>query len=247
MAEGIDALVLDVKCGDGAFLRGRDEARGPGPDHARHRQGHGQAGGRAHHRHGPAPRAHGRQRARGGRVRRDPQGPRAHGPRVALRRARGLDGAPRRAPPPPSTPRGRGCARRSPAGPASSASAASSSCRAATPASATTPRSCPRPGRRSWCAPSATGAWRASPRGRSATPGCSSARAARRSTVRSTPRSASSFHKKVGDPVAVGEPIVTVHVGKASRREEALARLREAIVVAPEAPPRGPLVLDILS
>ena len=55
------------------------------------------------------------------------------------------------------------------------------------------------------------------------------------------------FHKKVGDPVAVGEPIVTVHVGKASRREEALARLREAIVVAPEAPPRGPLVLDILS
>jgi thymidine phosphorylase len=55
------------------------------------------------------------------------------------------------------------------------------------------------------------------------------------------------FHKKVGDPVAVGEPIVTVHVGKASRREEALARLREAIAVAPEAPPRGPLVLDILS
>jgi thymidine phosphorylase len=55
------------------------------------------------------------------------------------------------------------------------------------------------------------------------------------------------FHKKVGDPVAVGEPIVTVHVGRASRREAALARLAEAIVVAPEAPPRGPLVLDILA
>jgi thymidine phosphorylase len=55
------------------------------------------------------------------------------------------------------------------------------------------------------------------------------------------------FHKKVGDPVAVGEPIVTVHLGRASRREDALARLSEAIVVAPEAPPRGPLVLDILS
>ena len=55
------------------------------------------------------------------------------------------------------------------------------------------------------------------------------------------------FHKKVGDPVAVGEPIVTVHLGKASRREDALARLAEAVVVAPEAPPRGPLVLEILS
>jgi pyrimidine-nucleoside phosphorylase/thymidine phosphorylase len=55
------------------------------------------------------------------------------------------------------------------------------------------------------------------------------------------------FHKKVGDPVAVNEPIVTVHVGKASHREDALARLREAIVVAPEAPTRGPLVLDVLT
>ena len=55
------------------------------------------------------------------------------------------------------------------------------------------------------------------------------------------------FHKTVGDPVAVGEPIVTVHLGRASRREDALARLAEAITVASEAPPRGPLVLDILS
>jgi pyrimidine-nucleoside phosphorylase/thymidine phosphorylase len=55
------------------------------------------------------------------------------------------------------------------------------------------------------------------------------------------------FHKKVGDPVAVGEPIVTVHVGKASRREAALARLKEAIVVASEAPARGPLVLETLA
>jgi len=55
------------------------------------------------------------------------------------------------------------------------------------------------------------------------------------------------FHKKVGDPVAANEPIVTVHVGKASHREDALAWLREAIVVAPEAPTRGPLVLDVLT
>jgi pyrimidine-nucleoside phosphorylase len=55
------------------------------------------------------------------------------------------------------------------------------------------------------------------------------------------------FHKKVGDPVAVGEPILTVHAGRASRRDAALARLAEAIVVGPEAPPRGPLVLDVLA
>ncbi len=55
------------------------------------------------------------------------------------------------------------------------------------------------------------------------------------------------FHKKVGDPVAVGEPIVTVHAGAADRRDAALARLREAIVLGSEAPARVPLVLDILA
>jgi pyrimidine-nucleoside phosphorylase len=55
------------------------------------------------------------------------------------------------------------------------------------------------------------------------------------------------FHKKVGDPVAIGEPIVTVHLGPGSRREAALARLAEAIVIGPEAKSRGPLVLDILA
>ena len=55
------------------------------------------------------------------------------------------------------------------------------------------------------------------------------------------------FHKKVGDPVAVGEPIVTVHLGKASRREAALALVKESIVVASEAPARGPLVLEVLA
>jgi pyrimidine-nucleoside phosphorylase len=55
------------------------------------------------------------------------------------------------------------------------------------------------------------------------------------------------FHKKVGDPVAIGEAVVTVHLGPASRRAEALARLQEAIVVGPEAPARSPLVLDILA
>ena len=55
------------------------------------------------------------------------------------------------------------------------------------------------------------------------------------------------FHKKVGDPVAVNEPIVTVHAGRGSRRDAALDLLRQAISVQPEAHARGPLVLDILS
>jgi len=70
-----------------------------------------------------------------------------------------------------------------------------------------------------------------------------------RETVQSTidPAVGFVFHKKVGDPVAANEPIVTAHVGKTSRREEALARLRDAIAVAPEAPAREALVLDILT
>ncbi|MFI4945566.1 MAG: hypothetical protein ACHP85_20010, partial [Burkholderiales bacterium] len=55
------------------------------------------------------------------------------------------------------------------------------------------------------------------------------------------------FHKKVGDPVAIGEPIVTVHLGPQSRRDAAMALVKQAIVVASEAKPRGPLVLDVLS
>jgi hypothetical protein len=45
----------------------------------------------------------------------------------------------------------------------------------------------------------------------------------------------------------VNEPILTVHAGPSSRLDAALARLREAITVAPEAPPRGPLVLEVLA
>jgi hypothetical protein len=47
--------------------------------------------------------------------------------------------------------------------------------------------------------------------------------------------------------VAIGEPIVTVHLGPRSRREEAVALVKQAIAVAAEAKPRGPLVIDVLS
>jgi len=55
------------------------------------------------------------------------------------------------------------------------------------------------------------------------------------------------FHKKVGDPVAVNEPIVTVHVGARTRLDAALADLRSAIEVGAQAPPPAPLVLDVLT
>ena len=54
------------------------------------------------------------------------------------------------------------------------------------------------------------------------------------------------FHKKVGDPVAMNEAIVTVHVGRKGRVEAALATLRDAIDVRSQAEETGPLILDML-
>jgi pyrimidine-nucleoside phosphorylase len=54
------------------------------------------------------------------------------------------------------------------------------------------------------------------------------------------------FHKKVGDPVAINEPIVTVHAGARERLDAALAELRGAITVEREAGDPGALVLEVL-
>jgi pyrimidine-nucleoside phosphorylase len=54
------------------------------------------------------------------------------------------------------------------------------------------------------------------------------------------------FHKKVGDPVAVNEPIVTVHAGASERLDAGLAELKSAIAVEREAGDAGPLVLEVL-
>ena len=48
------------------------------------------------------------------------------------------------------------------------------------------------------------------------------------------------FHKKVGDPVAVNEPIVTVHAGDEARLQAALATLHDAIDVRFRGPGDGP-------
>ena len=196
MAEGIDALVLDVKCGDGAFLRGRDEARALAETMLGIGKGMGK---KVAALITDMDQPLGRTAGNALEVAECVETLKGRGPTdleslsvelaAWMVHLAGVTAVSRRG-------EDAGARRRSRAGPASSASGAWSSSRAATPASATTPRCCPRPWRRSWCAPSATGAWRASPRGRSGTPGCSWARAARRSTGRSTPRSASSSTRR---------------------------------------------------
>ena len=55
------------------------------------------------------------------------------------------------------------------------------------------------------------------------------------------------LHKKVGDEVGTGEPLMTVHVNDRRRLDEALARLKAAVAVSPEAPSSQPLVRQVLN
>jgi pyrimidine-nucleoside phosphorylase/thymidine phosphorylase len=54
------------------------------------------------------------------------------------------------------------------------------------------------------------------------------------------------LHKKVGDLVLPGEPLMTVHVNDRSRLAEALSVLDAAVEIAPEAPPAVPLVREVI-
>ena len=54
------------------------------------------------------------------------------------------------------------------------------------------------------------------------------------------------LHKKPGDLVIRGEPLVTLHVNDRRRLEEATALLREAVQTAPEADYPGPLIRAVL-
>jgi thymidine phosphorylase len=55
------------------------------------------------------------------------------------------------------------------------------------------------------------------------------------------------LHKKVGDLVVHGEPLLTLHVNDRSRLEAATALLRTAVKLGPEAPPAAPLVREIVA
>jgi pyrimidine-nucleoside phosphorylase len=54
------------------------------------------------------------------------------------------------------------------------------------------------------------------------------------------------FHKKVGDLVIAGEPVMTLHVNDRSRLAEARELCLGALKVAPEAPSPGPLIKAVL-
>jgi pyrimidine-nucleoside phosphorylase len=55
------------------------------------------------------------------------------------------------------------------------------------------------------------------------------------------------LHKKVGDLVIEGEPLLTLHVNEKRRLAEAEALLRSAIGIASEARPRGQLIQAVLA
>jgi pyrimidine-nucleoside phosphorylase len=54
------------------------------------------------------------------------------------------------------------------------------------------------------------------------------------------------LHKKVGDVVAQGEPLLTLHVNERDRLDEAVRLLEQAVHLAPEAPASVPLIREVL-
>ena len=91
IAEGIGGLVLDVKTGDGAFMKTRGAIARAGRLARRDRRSVRRSHRGADHPDGRAARPRGRQRARSDRVDRDAQGPRPARSRGAVGAARGAD------------------------------------------------------------------------------------------------------------------------------------------------------------
>jgi pyrimidine-nucleoside phosphorylase len=53
--------------------------------------------------------------------------------------------------------------------------------------------------------------------------------------------------KKVGDPVAKGEPFLTIHLNDRRRLDDVVQILKEAVKIGPQAPPKAPLIRDVLN
>jgi pyrimidine-nucleoside phosphorylase/thymidine phosphorylase len=54
------------------------------------------------------------------------------------------------------------------------------------------------------------------------------------------------LHKKVGDPVVEREPLATLHVNQRGRLDEAMVLLRSAIQIHPRPPHAAPLIRDVI-
>jgi len=53
--------------------------------------------------------------------------------------------------------------------------------------------------------------------------------------------------KKVGDPVAKGEPFLTIHLNDKRRLDDVVEILKSAVRIGPEAPPKTPLIREVLN
>jgi pyrimidine-nucleoside phosphorylase len=60
------------------------------------------------------------------------------------------------------------------------------------------------------------------------------------------PAAGFTFLKKIGDPVAKGEPMVTVHCDDRAKSAAAAARLSELIQLSPQRPEPPPLIVEKL-
>jgi pyrimidine-nucleoside phosphorylase len=54
------------------------------------------------------------------------------------------------------------------------------------------------------------------------------------------------LHKKVGETASAGEPLATLHVNDPGRLEDAVGVVRSAIHIGPKAPPPRPLIREVL-
>jgi pyrimidine-nucleoside phosphorylase len=54
------------------------------------------------------------------------------------------------------------------------------------------------------------------------------------------------LHKKIGEPVRAGEPLADLHLRGRERAADAAARVAAAFQIAPEAPPAGPLIHEVI-